>query len=170
NTLFTQSVNKTEVIELINNLKIDTATGHDNIPVKLFKHIAKCNVDHCIYINNLSLQNGIIPSQFKISQIINNYQKISLALGQHKIQQMLYIRYLSKFICDALDNNKKVIEIFLKAFYTIDHKELPKIMLSFRVMKESYKCFISYLNDRIQKVNINDNILDNDKTLNCGIP
>jgi len=37
-------------------------------------------------------------------------------------------------------------------------------------MKESYKCFISYLNDRTQKVKINYNILDNDKTLNFGIP
>jgi len=53
-----------------------------------------------------------------------------LALGQHEVQQMLYIRYLSKCICDALDNNKKVIEVFIdfsKAFYTVDHKELPKI-------------------------------------------
>jgi len=85
---------------------------------------------------------------------------------------MLYIEYLFKFICDAFDNNKKVIAVFLdflKDFYTIDHKELPKIMLSFRVMKESYKWFTSYLNNRTQKVKINDNILD-DKTLNCGIP
>lgn len=33
-------------------------------------------------------------------------------------------------------------------------------MLSFRVIKKSYKWFTSYLNDRTQKVKINDNILD----------
>lgn len=39
---------------------------HDNISVKLFKYIAKYNVNHVIYINNLSLKDEIVPSQFKI--------------------------------------------------------------------------------------------------------
>lgn len=37
-------------------------------------------------------------------------------------------------------------------------------------MKESYKWLTSYLNDRTQKVLINDNVSGNDKTLNFGVP
>lgn len=41
-------------------------------------------------------------------------------------------------------------------------------MASFGIMKESYKWCTSYLNDRTQRVEINE-IISNDKMINCGV-
>lgn len=41
-------------------------------------------------------------------------------------------------------------------------------MLSFGTIKGSFKWFTSYLNDKTQKVKIND-IVKNDKIINCGV-
>lgn len=79
---------------------------------------------------------------------------------------------VTKLIYDALDNSKKTIAVFLdfsKTFHTVDHNELLKIMPSFGIMKNVYEWFASYLKDRTQMVEINDNI-GNKTTLNCGVP
>jgi hypothetical protein len=211
--VFNKPVNKTEVMKLINNLKDDTAPGHDNILVKLLKHIAISIIDPLIYVYNKSINESIVPSQFKISFVkpifkngdkifLNNYRQISLISNFTKILEKLvktrFITFLesnkllskhqyglrlgigttdvlykvTKLKYDALNNSKKSIAVFLdfsKAFDTVDHNELLKIVPSFGIIKNSYKWFASYLNDRTQMVKINDNI-GNKTTLNCSVP
>jgi len=99
--VFNQPLNKTEVMKLINNLKDDTATGHDNISVKLLKHIAIISIlDPLIYIYNKSINEGIVPTQFKIAivkpifkngdrQVLNNYRPISLIINFAKILEKI---------------------------------------------------------------------------------
>lgn len=67
---------------------------------------------------------------------------------------------------------KKTIAVFLdisKAFRTVDHLELLKMMPSFGIMKESCKWFTSHLNVITQIAKIN-NMLGKQKTINCGVP
>lgn len=54
---------------------------------------------------------------------------------------------ISKYIYDALDNSKKTIAVFLdflKAFNTVDYKELLNIIPKFGNVKESFKWLSSY--------------------------
>lgn len=64
----------------------------------------------------------------------------------------------TKFIYEELDNSNKFIAIFLdlaKAFDTVDHSELIKILLNFGLKNSSLNWLISYLEKRKQKVIIN---------------
>ncbi|XP_022163951.1 uncharacterized protein LOC111029296 [Myzus persicae] len=64
----------------------------------------------------------------------------------------------SKFLYNELDNNKKVIAVFLdlaKAFDTVSHEELIKMLPCFGISNESLMWFKSYLKNRKQVVSIN---------------
>lgn len=54
-TIFIKSVDKNEVITLINNLKDEMATGFDKITVKLLKSISRFITNPIIFIYNKSL-------------------------------------------------------------------------------------------------------------------
>lgn len=212
-TIFTKSVDKDEIIMLINNLKDETATGFDQLSVKLIKSISRFILNPIIFIYNKSLKEGIFPSQFKTTivkpifkngnkKLVNNYRPISMINNLAKILEKIVktrlmaflennkllsknqygfrpglgttdaLYMVSKNIYDALDNNKKTIAVFLdfaKAFDTVDHNELLKIMPGFGIVNESLKWFSSYLSYRRQMVTING-IIGNDYTINCGVP
>jgi len=79
---------------------------------------------------------------------------------------------VTRFINSALDEDKKVMAIFLdlvKAFDTVNHSELLNILLEFGIISSSLDWFKSYLNDRRQIVRIN-NFIDNEIVVNCGVP
>jgi retron-type reverse transcriptase len=64
----------------------------------------------------------------------------------------------SKLLYNELDNNKKVIAVFLdlaEAFDTVNHDELLKMLPSFRILNESLMWFRSYLKNRKQVVTVN---------------
>jgi len=59
-------------MEILNNLKDDTATEHDNLTVKLLEHIVLLKIEPLIYIYNKSItaELGIIDALFKIIKLI----------------------------------------------------------------------------------------------------
>lgn len=78
----------------------------------------------------------------------------------------------SIFIYNALDNSKKVTAIFLdlaKAFDTVNHHEIIKILPNFGLKNISLNWFRSYLQNRKQIVKIND-ILGEEMEIKCGVP
>jgi len=78
----------------------------------------------------------------------------------------------TEFIYKKIDNNEKVIAIFLdiaKAFDTVDHNELFRILSEFGIVKESLRWFKSCLDNRKQMVTING-ILSNEKRISYDVP
>jgi len=79
---------------------------------------------------------------------------------------------VTQFIYENLDNGKKVFAVFLdlaKAFDTIHHDILSKILPIFGITNSSLNWFNSYISNRKQIVKLND-FLSDEKILNYGVP
>ena len=73
---------------------------------------------------------------------------------------------------NALDSGNVLVGVFLdlkKAFDTVDHKILLGKLFKYGIRGEILKWFESYLNNRTQYVNIQDN-KSQTKTITCGVP
>ena len=81
--------------------------------------------------------------------------------------------YLVSQVCDALDNNLKVMSIFLdmsKAFDCVDHSILLQKMFTYGIRDKALLWFKSYLENRAQKVIFNGTLSDNECAMECGVP
>jgi len=86
------------------------------------------------------------------------------------IGNALYSESIFKY--NALNNSKKVTAIFFdlaKAFDTVNHHEIIKILPNFGLKNISLNWFRSYLKNRKQIVKIND-ILGEEMEIKCGVP
>lgn len=84
---------------------------------------------------------------YLITNLISNLEKARL---EHYVA--------TKFINNELDNNQKVLVVFLdltKAFDTVDHKKLINMFPGLGIKNKLLDWFISNLNDRKQKSSIN---------------
>lgn len=110
------------------------------------------------------------------------YLIIRLVLGQiwklttlYNIKCCVLTYYIivgtAKYINKALDDGKKTIGNFFgsKAFDTVNHTKLLKILPDFGIKNVSLKWFNSYLANRSQIVKING-VFSNHMTLNFGEP
>jgi hypothetical protein len=107
---FFYKTNSSEVIKIINNLKIDAASGHDSIPCKIFKFCHQeisCTIAEII---NLCFTKGTFPDILKIAKISaiyksgnkcdpTNYRPISVLfyLFYQKYSKKLYYRESNYF-------------------------------------------------------------------------
>ena len=88
----------------------------------------------------------------------------------HSTQQAI-ITLVNKII-SCLDNGDLVIGVFLdlkKAFDTVDHKILLKILYTYGVRDVALKLLESYLSDRYQYV-VYDNQKSETLSITCGVP
>lgn len=68
---------------------------------------------------------------------------------------------VTQFLYDQLNNDKKVLAVFLdlaKAFDTIHHNSLSLILPNFGITNRSLNWFISYIFDRKQIVKLNESL------------
>ena len=79
-------------------------------------------------------------------------------------------------ICDqfqnALDNNEITCGIFIdlaKAFDTVNHSILLKKLIHYGIRGNAFELIKSYLNDRVQYMQIN-NFISSNKEILCGVP
>ena len=98
-------VSEDEVLKTLNGLK-SSSPGYDNIDCKLLKTIHEYIVQPLTHIFNLSLEQGIVPSELKIAKIIpihkdddpaifNHYRPISILPAISKIlEKLLYQRLI----------------------------------------------------------------------------
>ena len=97
NTFFINPTDKIEVINIINNLSINKATGPHSIPADIL-HLIKLSVPQPLAdITNLSFEKGIYMENLNISKVIpvfkdkgnylecNNYRPTSLLSNINKI-------------------------------------------------------------------------------------
>ena len=108
-TIFLDPTYNEEVIDIIYNLKEGKSPGCDGIDNYLLKNIILEIIDPLVYIINLSLSTGLVPSQMKTAKVIpiykkgekndvNNYRPISLLTSISKIlERIVYIRTVKFF-------------------------------------------------------------------------
>lgn len=95
---FLKSIERTEIINIINNFKDKTAAGFDKLSVKLVKHIAPYIVDPLIFILNLCLKQGIFPDKFKIAIVKPLYKTGNKENISNYIDQYLCSVTFQKFL------------------------------------------------------------------------
>lgn len=93
NKYFNEKVNIHEVLQIINNLKDNTAAGsvigNDGVKVKMLNSVAKYIVKSLIYLYNLNIAQCIFLEKFKLAIIkllfkngyrteVSNYRPISM--------------------------------------------------------------------------------------------
>lgn len=82
------------------------------------------------------------------------------------------IQCLTETIADGLDGDHKVTTLFLdlkKAFDTVNHDTLIKILTNYGLRGNIYRLIKSYLEDRTQAVAI-DKYISEDKKVTVGVP
>ena len=93
-----KTVNASEVLKVIQELKNKTSFGHDNISTKILKAVAHILIDPLTLIINQSLTTGIFPCVLKIARVIplfkkddehilGNYRPISLLTSVSKVSK-----------------------------------------------------------------------------------
>lgn len=102
-------VDENEIKKLINSLKNKMSSGHDEIPIKVFKFVGKPLLPPLVHLINSSLITGIFPDQLKIAKVvplfkkgevteISNYRPISLLPAISKIfEKTMYNRLVEYF-------------------------------------------------------------------------
>lgn len=106
-SMFLETVEETEVLNIVNKLKPKTSSGYDEIPTKILKDTIHLIVKPLTHIVNLSLTYGIVPDQLKIGKVVpiykageknimSNYRPISLLPAFSKIfEKIMYIKIMS---------------------------------------------------------------------------
>ncbi|MGK2862648.1 MAG: RNA-directed DNA polymerase [Chitinophagaceae bacterium] len=108
-SIFVESVNEEELLKLIDSMKDGKSCGADNISPRLIKENKSLLCQRMMYIFNLSLMKGVVPSNLKIAKVIpifkkgdakliTNYRPISLLSIFNKLLEKLVYKRLDSFI------------------------------------------------------------------------
>ena len=68
NSFFFESTAPSEIVE-INSLRLNTAAGHDKIPMWSVKESINYISELLTYVLNLSINLGIVPAQMKLARV-----------------------------------------------------------------------------------------------------
>ena len=104
----TQPTTHNEVSEILQNIRSDSSTGHDSVPIKFLKFLAD---DISLLLTNMnnSIQMNVFPAQWKtgclclIPKVRNpvqmkEYQPISILPAMSKVYEKVILKQLSAFI------------------------------------------------------------------------
>ena len=105
NTIFLKPVSQDEIVKLVKSLK-NTAPGHDDMTADILKLSLNHTVDALVHLCNLSLLQGVFPSELKMANVLplykasdsmsfNNYRPVSLLSTLSKVfEKIMYNRLL----------------------------------------------------------------------------
>jgi hypothetical protein len=113
-------VSTSEIVNVINKLKMTNSYGYDEIPVKILKNSIHYIVSPLSYIINRLVTTGIFPDRLKFAEVkpiykkghknnISNYRPISLLTSFSKIFEKVIYNRLYKHL---INNNILVKEQF----------------------------------------------------------
>ena len=105
----TQPTTHNEVSKILQNVRSDSATGHDNIPIKFLKFVAQDVFLPLTNKMNNSIQINVFPPQWKISRIcliskvrnpvqMTDYRPISVLPAMSKVYEKVILKQLFSFI------------------------------------------------------------------------
>ena len=114
-SIFLKPATQNEVLILIKDLKTDSSCGWDDISPKVVKFSHLFLIDPLVHLINLSLSQGIFPSELKIAKVIplfkggdatffNNYRPISVLSILSKLFERVYYNRLIHFL-----NQEKIL-------------------------------------------------------------
>ena len=109
--MFLNPILEHEVLDIVNNLKINKSPGYDCITNFLLKKIITEIISPLTHIFNLSITNGIVPTKMKIAKVIpvfkkgnaeevGNYRPISLLTSFSKILEKLIYKRTMTFLTE----------------------------------------------------------------------
>ena len=104
-----RSVKEEEILTELKNLKRKKATGLDNLPTGLLKDAAGVIAKPLTFIINLSLETGVVPTEWKMAKVIpifksgsmaeiDNYRPISILPTLSKILEKMVHKRLMKHL------------------------------------------------------------------------
>ena len=70
NSFFLESTTQSEIVEIINSLRLNTAAGHDKIPLWSVKESINYISELLTFVLNLSINSGIVPAQMKLARVV----------------------------------------------------------------------------------------------------
>ena len=103
-SIFLSPTNSEELLKIVRKLKTNKAPGYDGIDNIILKHIINYILDPLVFLLNLSLQSGKVPSDMKVIPVfkkgdrlcVNNYRPISLLTCLSKIfEKIIYSRTMT---------------------------------------------------------------------------
>ena len=148
NSMFLTPITQVEIIDEIKNLRPRKAPGHDNITPKIVQFNADLLTEPLMYIYNLSVETGTVPSSLKISKVIpiykkgdlhepSNYRPVSLLSIFDKILEKLIYKRVMSFLNshDILNKNQfgfrrkhsttlAVLELVDTIYQNLDKKQI----------------------------------------------
>ena len=74
NSFFLESTTQSEIVEIVNSLRLYTAAGHDKIPMRSVKESINYISELLTYVLNLSVNSGIVPAQMKLPRVVPLYK------------------------------------------------------------------------------------------------
>ena len=106
-----KDVTQDEIENIIKTLPVNKATGPDNLPAKLLRHVASVISSPVTHIINQSLRTGIIPSEWKCARVtpifkggdkacMENYRPISVIPILAKIMEKIVYKQLFQYVTD----------------------------------------------------------------------
>ena len=116
---FLESTTQSEIVEIVNSLRLDTAAGHDEIRIWSVKESINYISELLTYVLNLSINSGIVPARMKLVRVVplyksgdkrslSNYRLVSVLPGFSKfLEKAVYnrlIRFFDKY--EILYNNQ----------------------------------------------------------------
>ena len=118
NSIYLSEVTSEEISNILKSLK-NGAAGYDEINTSLLKHISSVITEPLKYLSNLSLSEGVFPTELKLANVIplyksddafvfNNYRPVSLLCVISKVfERIMYNRLIDFLETYAILNNSQ---------------------------------------------------------------
>ena len=118
-SFFLESTTQSEIVEIVNSLCLNTAAGHDKIPMWSVKESINYIFELLTYVLNLSINSVIVHAQMKLARVVplyksgdkrllSNYRPVSvLPVFSKFLEKAVYnrlIRFFDKY--EILYNNQ----------------------------------------------------------------
>ncbi len=102
-------VSVNQITKMLEELQVSKSTGLDNIPARFLRDAADIIAPTITFIGNLSLENGIFPSDMKLAKIIplfkkgnrcdpGNYRPISILSVASKILERIVYKQMYEYL------------------------------------------------------------------------
>ena len=104
NSLFLVSTSQSEIFEIVNSLRLNTAAAHDKILMWSVKESINYISELLTYVLNLSINSGIVPAQMKLARVVplnksgdkrllSNYRPVSvLPVSSKFLENAVYLQ------------------------------------------------------------------------------
>ncbi len=134
-------VSEREVLKCLNKLKINKASGLDNIPARFFRDSARVIAPYVTYILNLSIEQGKVPREFKSARLMPVYKKgCKLNMVNYRPVSVLgaMSKILERVIYDQIEE------------YISKNNILYDLQSGFRPLHSTETCIL-YMTDKMRK-------------------